>query len=564
MNKENKYKNKRGSEYRMKRASGILLPVSSLPSAYGIGCFSREAYDFVDWLAAAGQSYWQILPLGPTGFGDSPYQSFSNFAGNPYYIDLEALIEDGLLTEEECNRVDFGSDPHSVDYGKLYENRWNLLKIAYQRSSIAVDPDFREFCRKQDWWLEDYALFMTVKACFHGASWDCWAEDIRLRWGYSIDYYRNTYAEEMEFYRYIQYLFDVQWKKLKAYANDKEIQIIGDLPIYVAFDSADAWAHPNLFQFDEQHKPTAVAGCPPDAFSATGQLWGNPLYRWEYHRNTGYDWWIRRMRACYERYDIVRMDHFRGFDEYYSIPAEDENAVGGHWEKGPGMELFHTLEQALGERPVIAEDLGFMTPGVEKLVADSGYPNMKVLEFGFVPGVETGHLPHAYEKNCVVYTGTHDNETVEAWYEELGDRKKSYLLDYLDKEKPGKNGISRDLIRLAMMSSADTCIIPLQDWLGLGRGARMNYPSTIGTNWKWRTDAAVFTKKLQKEIRSLTEFAFRAEPQPEDESVSTEETEAADESVSAKETEVADESVSTKENETTTTKEMEAKISCNL
>ncbi len=495
----------------MKRASGILLPVSAVPSKYGIGAFSKEAYAFIDMLKEAGQSYWQILPLGPTSYGDSPYQSFSTFAGNPYFIDLEALTEEGVLTKKECDACDFGNDPAQVDYGKLYQERFRLLRKAYERSEIYKNPRFHEFVRENAFWLEDYALFMAVKNCFGGAPWNEWAEDIRLRWGFALDYYRETYYYEIEFYKYLQFIFMEQWTKLKSYANEKGIRVIGDLPIYVAFDSADAWANPQLFQFDEENLPTAVAGCPPDAFSATGQLWGNPLYRWEYHRNTDYDWWTKRMAHCYELYDVVRIDHFRGFDEYFSIPYGAETAVDGHWEKGPGIELFHTLERRLGAREVIAEDLGLMTPSVERLVKDSGYPNMKVLEFAFEPEKETGYLPHEYDKNCVVYTGTHDNDTIISWYHTLEKAQREFLLEYLDREELPEERIHWAMIQLAMMSTACLCVIPIQDYLGLGNEARMNHPSTLGCNWKWRLRKGEFTPELLKSIKKLTMRSFRME-----------------------------------------------------
>lgn len=308
------------------RASGILLPISSLPSKYGIGCFSKEAYDFVDMLKEAGQKYWQILPLGPTSYGDSPYQSFSTFAGNPYFIDLEALIEEGLLTRKECNACDFGKQADSVDYSKLYKNRWKLLRKAYTNCDIVNNEEFHQFQEENRYWLKDYAIFMAVKERFDNICWNQWPEDIRLRYGYSMDYYQRELYFEIEFQEYLQFLFAKQWKKLKAYANENGIQIIGDIPIYVAFDSADSWAHPELFQFDENNTPTAVAGCPPDGFSATGQLWGNPLYRWDYHRQTGFSWWIQRIAHCCQLYDVVRIDHFRGFDAYYSIPYGDKTA----------------------------------------------------------------------------------------------------------------------------------------------------------------------------------------------------------------------------------------------
>ena len=407
------------------RASGILLPVFSLWSPNGIGCFSREAYQWVDFLVKAGQRYWQILPLGPTSFGDSPYQSFSTYAGNPYFIDLEALVKEKLLTRAQINAADMGSDERYIDYGKLYHERMPLLKKAYQKSKKTPDPAFVEFWTKNAWWLDDYALFMAVKDVFGGASWDQWAEDIRFRWDNAIWYYKETYKEEVGFYAWLQYIFAKQWRALKDYANEKGVKIIGDLPIYVAYDSADVWAHPELFQLRDDRMPAAVAGCPPDGFSADGQLWGNPLYRWERHRNTGYVWWIGRIEQCFQMYDVVRIDHFRGFDEYYSIPAGDRTAVNGRWEKGPGMELFRAIKNRLGQKEIIAEDLGYMTDSVRRMVKESGYPNMKVLEFAFDSRDSSGandYLPHNYETNCVAYTGTHDNETVLGW---LSSIKKS-------------------------------------------------------------------------------------------------------------------------------------------
>ncbi len=493
----------------MNRASGILLPVTSLPSKYGIGCFSREAYEFIDQLREAGQSYWQILPLSPTSYGDSPYQSFSSFAGNPYLIDLEALVEEGVLTEEECSACDFGSTPELIDYEKIYRKRFSLLRLAYERSGITQNPEYIRFARENAFWLEDYALFMAVKQCFDGAAWSEWAEDIRKRWGFALDYYRRECYFEIEFYKYIQFKFLEQWSKLKAYANEQGIRIIGDIPIYVAFDSADAWASPEMFQFDSEYQPIAVAGCPPDAFSATGQLWGNPLYRWEYHRQTGYQWWCRRMEHCFQLYDVVRIDHFRGFDEYYSIPWGEETAENGHWEKGPGMELFTTLQGRLGQRDIIAEDLGLQTPTVQKLLKDSGYPGMKVLEFAFDPNEETGYLPHCYDKNCVVYTGTHDNETLVQWYHGLDEECRAFAEEYMDNADTPEEEKYWDFVRLAMMSTADTCIIPLQDYLGLDRKARINKPSTVGGNWVWRMEKGALPGELKDRVYQLTKISFR-------------------------------------------------------
>lgn len=322
------------------RATGILLSVTSLPSKYGIGCFSKSAYDFIDWLVKAGQSYWQILPLGPVSYGDSPYQSFSTFAGNPYFISLEALIEEGLLTSSECAKADFGNLEDSIDYEKIYNNRYTLLHKAYERSKIYESKNYKQFVEENKWWLYDYALFMAVKDLFDGIPWNKWPEDIRLREDEAMEHYKEKLCVEIDFYQYMQYEFFKQWNKLKAYANQKDIRIIGDIPIYVAMDSADTWAHPELFQLDKSNVPVAIAGCPPDGFSATGQLWGNPLYRWEYHKETGYKWWLSRLEYCFKMYDVVRIDHFRGFDEYYSVPYGAKTAINGHWEKGPGIELL--------------------------------------------------------------------------------------------------------------------------------------------------------------------------------------------------------------------------------
>ena len=491
------------------RASGILMPVFSLPSRYGIGSFSKSAYQFVDMLKKAGQKYWQILPLCPTSYGDSPYQSFSTYAGNPYFIDLDQLIEEKLLTRKECQTCDFGDDPQDIDYGKLYENRFKLLRKAYERANVGEDQEFEAYRRENAWWLDDYALFMAVKDRFDGVAWNEWAEDIRLRWSNAMDYYRRELYYEIEFYSYLQFVFMKQWKKLKNYANINGIEIIGDIPIYVAFDSADAWANPELFQFDAENLPTAVAGCPPDGFSADGQLWGNPLYRWDYHRETVFDWWIRRIAYCSELYDVVRIDHFRGFDEYYSIPYGDTTARNGHWEKGPGIALFEAAKNRLGELNIIAEDLGYITDSVKKLVADSGFPGMKVLEFAFDSREKSDYLPYTYEKNSVVYTGTHDNETIAGWYAGLDKSDLKMCTDYMNIDRiPGKE-YHWDFIRLAMLSVSDLCVIPIQDYLGLDNRARINHPSTLGTNWRWRLAKGQLSASLLKEIREMTRISGR-------------------------------------------------------
>lgn len=489
------------------RKSGILLPVSGIPSKYGIGTFSKQAYQFIDLLAQAGQSYWQILPLGPTGYGDSPYQSFSTFAGNPYYIDLESLIEEGYLTQDDCEQYDFGDDPEYVDYEKIYLSRFRVLRTAFENSHIEEDIQFREFIHTNGYWLDDYALYMAVKNSFGGVSWIEWDEDIKLRNSAALKQYKEKYSKEIAFYQFQQFLFAKQWSALKAYANEKKIQIIGDIPIYVAFDSADTWANPELFQLDDSCTPIAVAGCPPDSFSATGQLWGNPLYRWEYHKETGYAWWMRRIAYCYELYDVVRIDHFRGFDEYYSIPYGDPTAEFGHWEKGPGFDIFKTMKAVLGKKAVIAEDLGFLTDSVLKLVKKTGYPGMKILQFAFDSREESDYLPHNYTANSVVYTGTHDNDTVLGWYRSLNRHDKAFARRYLNIRT--NKEINWEFIRSAMASVSDTCIIPMQDYLGLGSEARTNTPSTLGLNWKWRMLPEAFDADLAARIRKMTKMYGR-------------------------------------------------------
>ncbi len=491
------------------RESGILLPVASLPSKYGIGCFSREAYEFVDSLRAAGQSYWQILPMGPTSYGDSPYQSFSTFAGNPYFIDLEDLIDRGWLTWQQCDSYDFGWNEEYVDYEKVYNNRFKLLRAAWKNSKIAECEEFAVFCKENAHWLEDYALYMAVKDSFGGVCWIEWDEDIRLRKSKAVAEYREKFAEEIEFYCFQQYMFHTQWKKLKQYANERGIKMIGDIPIYVAFDSADAWANPKLFQFDEENRPIAVAGCPPDAFSVTGQLWGNPLYDWGYHKKTGFDWWIKRLAACFELYDVVRIDHFRAFDEYYAIPAEAETAQIGQWEPGPGYALFAAMKKKLGDCKVIAEDLGFLTPSVLELVEKTGYPGMKVLQFAFDSREESDYLPHNYPRNCVVYTGTHDNETTMGWYRSRPWHDKDFCRRYLHLDKCNDEEAVWEMIRAAHASVADLSVIPMQDYLCKGNEARINTPSTLGDNWKWRMKRGAFTPELADRIRNLARMYGR-------------------------------------------------------
>ncbi len=486
------------------RGSGILLPVSSLPSKYGIGCFSKEAYKFVDDLKKAGQKYWQILPLCPTSYGDSPYQSFSSFAGNPYFIDLEELVQEGLLTVDECESYDFGDNKRYIDYEKLYYNRYKILKVAFDRWREKTDNT--EFSLNRQ--TRDYCFFMAIKDHFGGVAWTEWEEDIKAKDFETLARLKDLLREQVLFYEFLQFKFNEQWGKLKNYANENGIQIIGDIPIYVALDSADSWSNPSLFQFNENQEPTRVAGCPPDGFSPTGQLWGNPLYNWEYHKQTNYEWWIERMRHNYTLYDIVRVDHFRGFDEYYSIPAGDSTAENGQWEKGPGIEMFYRLKEVLGETNIIAEDLGFVKPSVIELLEQSGYPGMKVIEFAFDSKEESDYLPHNYSKNSVVYTGTHDNDTIVGWYNNINTEDKKAADDYLGIDETRDN-IQWKFIRLALASVSNTAIIQMQDYLGLGSEARINTPSTLGYNWKWRMCENEFTEQIINECLRLNKIFYR-------------------------------------------------------
>ena len=489
------------------RSSGVLMHISSLPSPYGIGTMGKEARKFVDFLDKSGQKYWQILPICPTSYGDSPYQSFSSFAGNPYFIDLEILCREKLLKKAECESFPWGSNPHYVDYGVMYNSRYALLKKAYVRFMKKQPEDFASFCEKEAEWLEDYALFMALKDANDGKAWGQWDEKLRVRDAAALDEARKKYAEDIEFYKMLQYLFFKQWRELKAYANENGIEIIGDVPIYVAGDSADVWANPELFQMDEEVKPISVAGCPPDAFSADGQLWGNPVYKWDYHKQTGYTWWIKRIENSTKLYDVIRIDHFRGFDEYYAIPAGSKNAVIGKWEKGPGMDLFDVVKEKLGEISIIAEDLGYITDSVRQLVKDSNFPNMKVLEFAFDARDSyepCEYLPFTYYNNCVVYTGTHDNETLLGWLKHINDYTLGYIKDYIGRDIPVGQEMVDEIIRLAHSSVADLCIIPLQDYLGLGNEARINTPSTLGDNWKWRVTKDKLTDKVADKIRKYT------------------------------------------------------------
>ena len=497
------------------RTSGVLLPISSLPSPYGIGTMGKAARDFVDFLRKSGQKYWQILPICPTSYGDSPYQSFSSFAGNPYFIDLEYLIEDGLLTKEECDSYPWGTNPQYVDYGVMYQSRFALLHIAYERFMEDVPEDYDEFCVMEASWLTDYALFMALKDAYDGAAWSEWDLPYKMRDEETINGALMEYADEMEFYRFLQYLFFGQWKKLKKYANDNDIHIIGDVPIYVAMDSADVWVNPKQFYLDEHLDPIDVAGCPPDAFSEDGQLWGNPLFRWDVMRRDDFAWWTKRVAALSRLYDIIRIDHFRGFDSYYAIPAGDKTAVNGVWREGPGIELFEALEEKLGKLPIVVEDLGYLTPSVIQLVQESGFPGMKVMQFAFDSREDSDYLPHNYIQHSVVYPGTHDNDTVMGWMQTAPKESVAKAIKYLNLTE--EEGYNWGFLRGVWSSVCDLAVVPVQDLLGLGSEARINTPSTLGGNWEWRLLPGQLTDELADKVYECMELYARVtnyRPQP--------------------------------------------------
>jgi len=458
----------------------------------------KAAREFADFLAEAGQTYWQILPLGPTSYGDSPYQSFSTFAGNPYLIDLDDLCADGLLQKEEYIHLNWGSDPASVDYGILSQTRYPVLRRATERLLASPPKDYTAFLVDQASWLSDYALFMALKDAHGGMSWQDWPEPLRRRERAALEEARKTYQRDIQFYQAIQYLFFHQWAALKTYIQSKGVRVIGDLPIYVALDSADVWARPEEFLLDEKLCPKEVAGVPPDGFTADGQLWGNPLFDWARMERNGFSWWIERVRRQKAFYDVLRIDHFRGFESYYAVPYGDTNAKRGVWRKGPGMKLFHAIEDALGKQNIIAEDLGYLTEPVRELLRESGFPGMKVLQFAFDSREESDYLPHNYTRNCVCYVGTHDNDTAASWLQTLPSEDLAFARDYLKLTK--SEGEVWGLMRGALASSADTAVVTAQDLLELGREARMNAPSTMGMNWKWRALPGVFSKVLAKRL----------------------------------------------------------------
>lgn len=485
----------------MKRGAGVLLPVSSLPSPYGIGSFGREAYAFVDFLKAAGQRYWQVLPLGPTSYGDSPYQSFSAFSGNPYFIDLDTLIAQNLLTQAEVDALDWGDDPAYVDYAKLYRARFAALRLAFSRSEHHETAAYQAFLAENVDWLDDYAQYMALKTHFGGIEWLAWREDIRLREPAAVAAYAEQLTDEASFWRFCQYEFFAQWARLKTYANASGVEIIGDIPIYAALDSADVWVHGEQFQLDENRYPTRVAGVPPDLFSTTGQLWGNPLYNWDLMEREGFAWWKRRMAASAKLYDVIRIDHFIGISRYYAIPAGDTTAQNGVWVDGPGEALIAAIGGVMGGKRIIAEDLGVLTPAVNRLRKKSGYPGMKLMTFAFDSDVNNTYLPCYYEKNCVVYGGTHDNETLNGYFSHQSRAVLRFARDYLNVAKNSE--IPWAILRAGYASVADTAIFQMQDLLGLGAQGRINTPSTLGGNWTWRLLPGSLTGGLAARIRIL-------------------------------------------------------------
>jgi 4-alpha-glucanotransferase len=486
------------------RTSGILLHISSLPGKYGIGSYGKEAYRFVDFLHDTGTTYWQILPLGPTSYGDSPYQTFSAFANNPYFIDLDILIEEGLLLPHEI-KATFHS-PRYVEYAELYQERFDVLKHAFHRFN-RHDYGYQHFVFEQRKWLSDYALFMALKVHHQGAAWSTWSHDLRLRTPETIAYYQDLLKEDVEFYQFLQYKAYQQWFNLKSYGNQKGVKFIGDMPIYISYDSSDVWANPRYFDLNADRVPNHVAGVPPDNFSADGQLWGNPLYNWDLLEQESFDWWVDRVYSATHLFDMIRIDHFIGFQNFFSIPYGLETAKHGEWKKGPGIKLFNVIKKRLGDVNIIAEDLGVVTEEVRKMLAETGFPGMKLLQFAFDSREESDYIPHLYHKNLIAYTGTHDNETTVQWFEKLPKADLEYCLNYINH---GSGSPTDSLIKSTLACIADTAVIPMQDWLNLGAEARMNIPSTTGNNWKWRMLDSDISEQIQLKVKTFTHLYGRS------------------------------------------------------
>lgn len=492
-----------------KRASGVLMHISSLPGNTGIGTLGKYAYQFVDYLKKYGQTYWQMLPICPTSYGDSPYQSFSTFAGNPYFIDFEKLEADGLLSRSDWENVNWGDNKNYVDYGLLYVERHKVFAKIQENFNKNIPADFEKYCADNSFWLDDYALFMAIKDAHNGASFSTWESDIKVRQPGAVVNWSERCAKRVQYYKILQYLFYKQWYELKKYANDNGIKIVGDIPIYVAADSSDVWTNPKQFALKGDLTPIEVAGCPPDAFSADGQLWGNPVYDWEYHKQTGYAWWKKRISECLKIYDVIRIDHFRGFDEYYCIPFGSPNAKNGQWRKGPGAALFNEIRKEFGDINIIAEDLGFLTPTVIQMLKDVGFPGMKVLQFAFDSREESDYIPHRYGHNSVVYTGTHDNDTILGWCKSAGADDVAFAKKYLRANSDDE--LRQEMMISALSCVANTCILCMQDLIGLDGSARMNIPSTVGNNWKWRASEDQITDRQFEFLGYYTRLYGRAE-----------------------------------------------------
>lgn len=493
-----------------KRANGVLMSISSLPGNTGIGTMGKNAFAFIDFLKNTLQTYWQILPIGPTSYGDSPYQSFSTFAGNPYFIDLELLAQEGFLSKSDYESVKWTYNENYVDYGLLYIERNKIFAKLQANFEKNIPADFESFCSANSFWLEDYSLFMSIKDAHNGISFSDWEEDIIRRRPEALKAWTEKCQNRIFYYKMLQYLFYKQYYSLKKYANDNGIKIIGDIPIYVAADSADVWSSPEQFMLDENFKPIDVAGCPPDAFSADGQLWGNPVYNWEYMKKDNYSWWKKRLEVSLKNYDVVRIDHFRGFDSFYCIPFGSKNAQNGVWRQGPGADLFNEIKKAFGgqDLSIIAEDLGFLTDSVRQMLKDVGFPGMRVLQFGFDSrDPATEYLPMCYVNNCVVYTGTHDNNTIKGWSGEVSKEDLNFCLDFL---RTDIDNLPKTMMLAAMESVANTCILTMQDLIGCGSEARMNEPSTVGKNWKWRMTDVQWNSDISEFLRKYTVLYQRA------------------------------------------------------
>ena len=484
------------------------MHITSLPSPYGIGSMGQAAFDFVDFLKKAKQTYWQILPINPPGYGDSPYQAFSTFAGNPYLIDLEQLVDCGWLRREELAGIKWGERDDQVDYSVMYTQRLQVLHMAWNRFRKEPPADIAVYIAQEQAWLDEYVLFMAVKAHFGDGPWTEWPLDIRLHQPEAMAHYRALLQDEIEFQCFMQYCFHVQWQRLRSYAHENGIRIIGDIPIYVPLDSADVWSHPENFQLTRTRRPRVVAGCPPDGFSANGQYWGNPIYDWDRMEQNGFSWWMDRLHAAGQNFDVVRIDHFRGIESYWSIPAVNRTARKGEWVKGPGMKLIRAIQKNCPDTEFIAEDLGFLTPEVQQMVQESGFPGMKVLEFAFDPREPSNYLPHKYEENCICYTGTHDNETLVQWCEGLDANSDAYARDYL--HIGPEDDLAGAIIEAGMQSKAQLFIMQMQDYLRLGKEARMNEPGKLlPSNWRWRMLPGAANDALAEKIAGLTEQANR-------------------------------------------------------